>query len=197
MNRPGLTYDSFRGAIDVDKPDRFDFSYWEPIAASLANQCRYKGSIPEGHFYSVAEHSLHVRDKVTKWPPFGRALKAEIALAALLHDAHEAVIGDIPAPLYRVLSPSAQREIDSIKRRIDGALGSAFGIELRDSPALEAVKRADAEVTADELWFFYGHTDPGREPDRTWCPDVLERAQAYDQYLEALQKAKARYDETR
>ena len=47
----------------------------EDIARALANICRYAGHVR--HFYSVAEHSFRVCDKVSR----------ENALWALLHDA--------------------------------------------------------------------------------------------------------------
>lgn len=59
----------------------------EDIARSLANTCRFRGHTTQ--YYSVAEHCFHVSLDV----PRG------YALWALLHDAPEAYLFDIPSPL--------------------------------------------------------------------------------------------------
>lgn len=57
------------------------------IAHSLSLLCRFAGHIKS--FYSVAEHSIWVADKVSKTH----------ALTALLHDASEAYLIDMPKPI--------------------------------------------------------------------------------------------------
>lgn len=58
----------------------------EDIAHALSNQCRFSGHVRR--FYSVAEHSVRVMKKCKIDP-----------LSALLHDASEAYLVDVPRPL--------------------------------------------------------------------------------------------------
>jgi len=77
-------------------PFRSEFSI-EDIAEPLAKLPRFNGHT-DGVFYSVAEHSVHVSRLVKRAGGDARA-----QLVALLHDAHEAFIGDIPAPLKKCM----------------------------------------------------------------------------------------------
>lgn len=70
------------------RPEDFDI---EEIAESLAKACRYAGHC--SGFYSVAEHSVHV----------SRCVPEEFALTALLHDATEAYLVDVPRPIKQYL----------------------------------------------------------------------------------------------
>src|SRR5438445_5213489 len=62
------------------------------IARALANQCRFGGHCRV--FYSVAQHSVHVSELVEQ-----RGGDAEDVFAALMHDASEAYLGDMPHPI--------------------------------------------------------------------------------------------------
>lgn len=59
----------------------------EDIAHHLSNTCRFSGACDP--YYSVAEHSVIVSRLVTKW---------DHAKAALMHDAAEAYLWDLPRP---------------------------------------------------------------------------------------------------
>lgn len=71
----------------------------EDIAHALSLLCRYGGHVDR--FYSVAEHCVLMSE----------AVAPEHALAALLHDATEAYVVDVPRPLKRQLA--GYREIEA------------------------------------------------------------------------------------
>lgn len=114
--------------LDLLSPYACDFTI-EDIAHGLALQCRYAGQCLD--FYSVAEHSLLVSDIVQEDP-----------LAALLHDASEAFLGDITRPLKQMLPDYRQ-----IETEMQRAIAERFGISAQSSPA---IKRADLRVLAAE-----------------------------------------------
>lgn len=70
----------------LDKP----FFEIEDIAHALSLNCRFNGHIR--HFYSVAQHSLMVANLMA-------SLALGDPLEGLLHDATEAYMSDVPAPL--------------------------------------------------------------------------------------------------
>jgi len=77
----------------------------EDIAHALAGTNRYCGHLND--FYSVAQHSVIVANLVNFYGAhtheiFGNELK-ELTLAALLHDATEAYMPDMPSPVKALL----------------------------------------------------------------------------------------------
>lgn len=95
----------------------------EDIAHALSNQCRFGGHIPQ--FYSVAQHSI----LACKTAP--NAHKR----AALLHDASEAYLLDIPRPIKNRLAN--YKEIEDKLMRL---LAEIFGFEY---PLHKTVKEVD------------------------------------------------------
>lgn len=69
----------------------------EVIAQGLSNECRYSGQCK---FYSVAEHCILMSNVV----------RQELALEALLHDATESVLLDLPKPLKEMLPQYKEME---------------------------------------------------------------------------------------
>lgn len=101
----------------------------EDIAHALANQCRYNGHTTR--FYSVAEHSVLV----------ARNCRTD-RLAGLLHDAAEAYLSDIPAPIKPLIPAFGELE-----DRILAAVYDRFGLP----PGIPAeVKRVDRAILTDE-----------------------------------------------
>lgn len=111
------------------KPEMFTI---DDIATALSKLCRFNGQLRE--WYSVAEHSIHVAELVPN----------PQKLTALLHDASEAYLCDVPTPLKRLLGDSYK----AIEKRISYAIGTAFDIDLVTLPPL--IKTADAVMTISE-----------------------------------------------
>lgn len=76
----------------------------EDIAHALGNLCRFSGHVKR--YYSVAEHSVLV----------SRLVPPRFALAALLHDASEAYLVDIPKPIKPLLPVYERMEANVMKQ---------------------------------------------------------------------------------
>jgi hypothetical protein len=85
------------GFLDLSDPQPSDFRR-EDIVIGLSNVCRFAGQCRR--YYSVAEHSVLVADLMRY-----RDADSYEAFAGLLHDAAEAYIGDMTAPLKAVMRP--------------------------------------------------------------------------------------------
>ena len=109
---------------------RIDRVAIEDIAHGLAYQCRFNGQTQE--FYSVAQHSLVVASLAP----------TDLRLAALLHDAAEAYLGDMVKPL-KVLLP----EFAAIEDKVSLLIAAAFGVDFSD---YGPIKRADLIALATE-----------------------------------------------
>ncbi len=108
-------------------PDQVDL---EDIAHGLAYQCRFNGQTRK--FYSVAQHSVMVARLVPK----------RLRLAALMHDAAEAYMGDLVKPLKQLFPL-----FSSIESKVLSAIGQRYGITSFDD---RAIKRADLIALATE-----------------------------------------------
>ncbi len=87
----------------------------EVIAHHLAYTNRYNGAVGT---YSVAQHSVLCADGV----------KAPFKLAALLHDAPEAVYGDISSPIKWAIASGGLAELEKFYH---DQLDATYGIETR------------------------------------------------------------------
>jgi len=102
----------------------------EDVAQSLSNLCRFAGHCLE--FYSVAQHSV----LVSQYVPAG------FAFQALLHDAAEAYLVDVPRPVKLELP-----EYRGLEKRVQEVIYRRFGLPAEEPPCIKA---ADDRVLAQE-----------------------------------------------
>jgi 5'-deoxynucleotidase YfbR-like HD superfamily hydrolase len=115
------------------------------IARALANQCRFGGHCRV--FYSVAQHSVIVSRLVEE-----RGGDVEEVFAALMHDATEAYLGDMPHPLkHRSPLGAAFREAEA---HLEQAIRERFGLR----SGVREIKEADRALLATERRAFSAET---------------------------------------
>jgi uncharacterized protein len=157
-------------------PDQLDPG---DIARALANLCRFGGHCRA--FYSVAQHSVIVSRLVEE-----RGGDVEDAFAALMHDATEAYLGDMPHPLKH------RSPLGAAFKAAEDDLERALRAHFRIKPDVPEIKRADRALLATERRAFSAETWHWPELDgveplgidlRAWSPD--EAAQAFaERYAE-------------
>ena len=117
---------------DYSRPH--EWVHLEDIALALSHTCRFMGHCEP--FYSVAEHSCRV------------ALQCpdELRLDGLLHDAHEAYIGDFATPLKSEL-----RGFDSLENFLARAVRRHFCVSQETVAAVHAADRILFATEARDL----------------------------------------------
>ncbi len=139
--------------INVFDPDPETIKI-EDIAHALSFHCRFGGHLPE--FYSVAQHSVLA----------ARVVDEKHELQALLHDASEAYLLDIPTPIKKRLGDYKEVEDNLMK-----AIAKKFGFQY---PLNEAVKEAD-EYMLNREWNDLMLKKGGLLKIECWSPETSER----------------------
>jgi len=104
----------------------------EQIAHSLGNICRFTGA---GKFYSVAEHSYWMSMLVSE----------EHAYEALMHDAHEFVMGDINRIIKNCIP-----EIEAFEHKVAAYIRPILG--LRPSLSAEVLEMDDRLAVTEAIF---------------------------------------------
>jgi 5'-deoxynucleotidase YfbR-like HD superfamily hydrolase len=132
--RVNHTIRTFTGKnVDLQLPTR-DVIDIRDVAHSLAGINRFTSHTRDR--YSVAVHCV-IGSYFTL---------PEFALEFLMHDAHEAYLGDVSSPLKSLLGP----EYGKLADHFDAVIGSKFGLRSGDGLDLE-IKRVDALMLHCEM----------------------------------------------
>lgn len=132
--RQGLWIHTYKGHQFYAFDPREDDIDIDDIAHALALTCRYSGHCNK--FFSVAQHSVLVSFLVPE----------EQALAALLHDAPEAYLTDIPRPIKHMLNEYGVPFSD-VEDRIYKVIAKKYGCQY---PLPNEVHEIDHHIVADE-----------------------------------------------
>lgn len=116
----------------------------EDIAHSLSFQCRFNGHTKR--FYSVAEHSLVLRNLVLEESGIQNLNRR---MAAMLHDAAECYLGDITKPVRERLFIG-----EAVEEQILRVIFKAFGVPF--SSFDEELKAMDSDLCIMEGFFLIG-----------------------------------------
>jgi hypothetical protein len=138
----------------------------EDIAHALSNQCRLAGHARE--FYSVAEHSVRVSQHC---PP-------EDALWGLLHDASEAYLSDVPAPMKELPTFGVYR---AAERSLQGTIAVRFGLSTEQPRSVTEADRAILGIEIRDRLGPFGTSGPGAAPRKNrlaincpWQPRIAK-----------------------
>lgn len=126
--------------VDLLAPDLTGLTLTD-IATHLARLPRFNGATRGPRPYSVAQHSVLV-SQILEQAQHNRLIQ----IAGLLHDAHEALMGDITTPTKIALGRAV---VLALEQRLQGAIAARFGL----SPMLFAhygVAQADHVALATE-----------------------------------------------
>lgn len=119
----------------------------EELVRALAHINRFTGHAGP---YSVAQHCVHAACVVHD-QGFSRGVQA----GALMHDLHEAVIGDASSPIKAILGPTWE----AFERLHMAAVERRFNVRVREVPAVKVVDARLCVTEADQL--LGGRVGPG------------------------------------
>jgi hypothetical protein len=160
--------------VDVMNPTP-DMISFEDIAWSLSRQARFNGHTISTTPYSVAQHSVAVAKRVER---FGHH---DLMLAALLHDAAEAYISDIPSPIKNI--PGVRESVKAVEGKILRVVFEALGVAYPDDVYWGVIHDADMWCRAVEAHAFM--SSRGKHWDGLPTPSLIE-LQNFDQPKDAV-----------
>lgn len=129
---------------------RFDFKYPSVKDVNIVDVAHALSMLPRftGHgkfHYTIAQHSLTMCAAM-------RADKAsrKVALAGLMHDAHEAYIGDISSPFKLYLQNEFDLDINEIEKPYINIIEERFEIDLTSDEIKKQIKYYDSACLRTE-----------------------------------------------
>lgn len=126
----------------------------QDIAEGLSKEARFAGQTPDV-FYTVAQHSVYVERVLSYLPPVDR-------LAALLHDASEAYIGDQAKPIKLTLP-----DFNELEHKVQEVIHEKFGL-VPSREVRKAIKQADSRMVLTEALCLFGEDPP------LWVADYID-----------------------
>ena len=123
-------------SLDNPKSDQIDIN---DIAHALSHLCRFGGHSTE--FYSVAQHSLYCAQVALL-----KKLSQNEVRWALLHDATEAYLVDVPRDVKAML-----KDYKPLEQKFSDVIAEKFGLS-KEMPA--SVKTIDNEMLLTEAKYF-------------------------------------------
>lgn len=207
-------------SVDILHPSKSDIDI-NDIAWALSRISRFAGHTVTEIPYNVAQHSVYVAqlaESLVKWIAAGMygdtwegmsvpgsfvavslLLKnhdliknpKRLILGALLHDGHEAYIGDLPSPIKRI--PELKSVYSLIESRLDTAIDEKCGFEPLPDLGREFVKFCDKTAQAIESYQFmpsrgldWNLPRPSLKQLQTF-PQPKPSMQSYSEFLEYIQ----------
>jgi len=154
----------------------------EDIAHALSRQCRFGGHCRP--FYSVAEHSVRVYNLMTSMYNSLGTINCYTKFFALMHDAAEAYLGDMPRPIKKVCPWYGEIEenvmqvillefkiehYSDVNKFVDRDL-----VQLADDILL-VTERRDLMTLTNENWGMARTVLPLKNTIIPYCPDEAKR----------------------
>src|SRR5215207_10148348 len=116
------------------------------IAGALANLCRFGGH--SRGFYSVAQHSVIVCDLLEQ-----QVATPDELMAALLHDAAEAYLGDLPHPIKHRSDLGTAYKV--AEQRLEAVIAERFSLPdaaARIKPLDRALLATERRIVSEVAW---------------------------------------------
>jgi len=167
------------GLFDPWKPEIKgikDTPTWDWLGHHLANECRYAGGCK--WFYSVAQHSVLASRYVIDKKYYNTIYDNELRLAALLHDATEAVLKDIPGPFKKMWAFEGYK---SAENNLAEWIYKQFGLrpEYLNAPPIKTIDKelldAERAVLFPDSEYIYSGSITVEPWDREYARDEFNR----------------------
>jgi hypothetical protein len=143
--------------FSLTDPDPAAVDFNEDVAPALAKIARFCGHTRG--LYSVAQHCVVGADVLAHDMKFSLLLSRRLAALFLLHDAHEAYMGDLTTPVVAALdhircpySPHGffKQVVNDLKHRLDAAIHQAAGVDLPTADESRIIKTWDTRMMIAE-----------------------------------------------
>lgn len=150
----------------------------DDIAHSLSLQCRFSGHTKS--FYSVAEHSVRAAQHMSH-----RHHPVSLVLQALLHDASEAYLLDVPSPVKQCLT-----NYKDIEHNLMQAIMAKYGCSYPLDPLVKDVDGILLKNEARQLLPSRGASWVSEYPtsyesmEKVWCLSPPEAKKAFLDWFE-------------